>query len=96
MSVPQKWKYEVPQKWKKVFIWYMVLIEISQEGEASSPEMGKVYNNLVKGNNLRFPRKWKRVPRKWKWYLTGRRLFSKVRIYIIGAVDLCWKSKLSS
>ena len=28
---------------KKVFIWYMVLIEISQEGEASSPEMGKVY-----------------------------------------------------
>ena len=43
MSVPQKWKYEVPQKWKKVFIWYMVLIEISQEGEASSPGMGKVY-----------------------------------------------------
>ena len=43
MSIPQKWKYEVPQKCKKVFIWYMVLIEISQEGEASSPEMGKVY-----------------------------------------------------
>ena len=49
--------------------------------------MGKVYY-LVKGNNLRFPKKWKRVPGKWKWYLTGRRLFSKVRIYIIGAVDL--------
>ena len=28
---------------EKAFIWYMVLIEISQEGEASSPEMGKVY-----------------------------------------------------
>ena len=43
MSVPQKWKYEIPQKWKKVFIWYKVLIEISQEVEASSPEVGKGY-----------------------------------------------------
>ena len=43
MSVPQKWKYEVPQKWKKVFIWYKVLIEISQEVEASSPEVEKGY-----------------------------------------------------
>ena len=60
------------QKWKKVFIWYIVLIEVSQEGEASSPEMGKVYLS-GKGNNLRFPRKWKWVPEKWKWYLTGRR-----------------------
>ena len=41
MSIPQKWKYEVPQKWKKVFIWYKVLIEISQEVEASSPEVEK-------------------------------------------------------
>ena len=77
MSVPQKWKYEVPQKWKKVFIWYMVLIEISQEGEASFPQKWEKCIYLVKGNNLRFPRKWKRVPGKWKWYLTGRRLFFK-------------------
>ena len=41
MSIPQKWKYEVPQKWIKVFIWYKVLIEISQEVEASSPEVEK-------------------------------------------------------
>ena len=31
-----------------------------------------------------------------KSYLLGRRLFLKVRIYIIGAVDSCGKSKLSS
>ena len=43
MSIPQKWKYEVPQKWKKVFIWYKVLIEISQEVKASSPEVEKGY-----------------------------------------------------
>ena len=43
MSFPQKWKYEVLQKWKKVFIWYKVLIEISQEVEASCPEVGKRY-----------------------------------------------------
>ena len=50
MSIPQKWKYEVPQKRKKVFIWYKVLIEISQEAEASSPEVENGIN-LVKGNN---------------------------------------------
>ena len=43
MSVPQKWKYKVPQEWKKVFILYKVLNEISQEVEASSPEVGKGY-----------------------------------------------------
>ena len=43
MSIPQKWKYEVPQKWKKVFIWYKVLIDISQEVEASSLEVEKGY-----------------------------------------------------
>ena len=64
MSVPQKWKYEVPKKWKKVFIWYKVLIEISQEVEASSPEVEKGYLP-GKRLQLRFPRKWKRVP--WKW-----------------------------
>ena len=31
-----------------------------------------------------------------KRYLPGRRLFPKVRIYNIGAVVLCGKSKLSS
>ena len=50
MSIPKKWKYEVLQKWKRVFIWYKVKIEISQEVEASSPEVKKgIY--LVKGNN---------------------------------------------
>ena len=43
MSIPQKWKYEVPQKWKKAFIWFKVLIEISQEAEARSPEVEKWY-----------------------------------------------------
>ena len=43
MSIPQKWKYEVPQKWKKVFIWYKVLIEISQEVKASFLEVEKGY-----------------------------------------------------
>ena len=58
MSVPQKWKYEVPQKWKKVSIWYEVLIDISQEVE-------KGYFP-GKRKQLRFPRKWKRVPKKWE------------------------------
>ena len=43
MSIPQKGKYEVPKKWKKVFIWYKVLIESSQEVEARSPEVEKGY-----------------------------------------------------
>ena len=39
-----------PRSGKKVFIWYKVLIEISQEVEASSPEVKKgIY--LVKGYN---------------------------------------------
>ena len=45
---------------------YMVIIEIAQEVETSSPE-------------------------EEKRYLPGRRLFPKVRIYNIGAVDLCGK-----
>ena len=35
-------------------------------------------------------------PEVGKRYLLGRRLFSKIRIYITGAVDLCGKSNLSS
>ena len=35
-------------------------------------------------------------PEVGKRYLLGRRLFLKVRIYIIGAVDSCGKSKHSS
>ena len=72
----------------------MVLIEISQEG-MRVPQKREKCIYLVKGNNLRFPRKWKRVPGKWKWYLTGRRLFSKVRIYIIRAVDLFGRANFS-
>ena len=32
-------------------------------------------------------------PEVGKRYLLGRRLFLKMRIYIIGAIDLCGKSK---
>ena len=35
-------------------------------------------------------------PEVGKRYFLGRRLFSKVRIYIIGTVDSCGKSKHSS
>ena len=71
MSIPQKWKY-VPQKWKKVFIWYKVLIEISQEVDASSPEWKKgIY--LVKGNNWDFPGSGNEFPGSGMWYLPGRR-----------------------
>ena len=71
MSFPKKRKHEVPLKWKKVFIWYKVMIEIAQEVETSSQEVGKRY-------------------------LPARGLFPKVRKHNIGAVDLCWKNKLSS
>ena len=72
MSVPQKWKYEVPQKWKKVFIWYKVLIDISQEVEASSPEVENgIY--LVEGNNWDFPKNGNMFPGCGTWYLSGRR-----------------------
>ena len=48
MSFPQKRKHEVPRKWKKVFIWYKVIIEVSQEVDSSSPEEEKgIY--LVEG-----------------------------------------------
>ena len=61
MSFPKKRKHEVPLKWKKVFIWYKIIIKISEEVETSCPDVGKRY-------------------------LLGRRLFLKVRIYIIRAV----------
>ena len=39
---------------EKVFIWYKVIIEISQEVETSSPEVKNgIY--LVEGNNWDFP-----------------------------------------
>ena len=43
MAFPKKRKQEVPLKWKKVFIWYKVIIEIAQEVETSSQEVGKRY-----------------------------------------------------
>ena len=43
MSFHKKRKHEVPLKWKKVFIWYKVIIEIAQEVETSSPDVGKRY-----------------------------------------------------
>ena len=43
MSSPKKRKHEVPLKWKKVFIRYKVILEIAQEVETSSPEVGKRY-----------------------------------------------------
>ena len=43
-----------PWKWKRVFIWYEVLIEISQKVEGSSPEVRKGFY-LVEGNNRDFP-----------------------------------------
>ena len=68
---------------------------ISQEEETrSSPEVEKVF--IWYKVILRLSRRWKRFFQKWKKYLPGRRLFSKVRIYIIGVVDFCWKSKLFS
>ena len=68
---------------------------VSQEEETrSSPEVVKVF--IWYKVILRLPRRWKQFSQKWEKYLPGRRLFSKVMIYIIGAVDLCWKNKLSS
>ena len=62
MSVHQKWKYEVPQKWKKVFIWYKVLIVISQEVEKG------IY--LVKGKNRDFPGSENELPGSGKTVFT--------------------------
>ena len=42
------------QKVKRVFIWYKVIIEISQEVKASSQKVEKRIN-LVEGNNWDFP-----------------------------------------
>ena len=43
MSFPRSGNMKFPWKWKKVFIRYKVLIEISQEVEASSLEVRKGY-----------------------------------------------------
>ena len=49
LRFPRKWK-RVPWKWNVVFTWYKVIIEISQEVEASSPEVERGIL-LVEGNN---------------------------------------------
>ena len=43
MSFPRSGNIKFPWKLKKVFIWYKVLIEISQEVEANSTEVRKGY-----------------------------------------------------
>ena len=49
----------------------------------------KVILEIAQGVEMSFPEVGKS-------YLLGRRLFLKVKIYIIGAVDSCGKSKHSS
>ena len=66
-----------------------------EEETRSSPEAEKaviwykVILEIAQEVEISFPEVGKR-------YLLGRRLFLKMRIYIIGAVDSCGKSKHSS
>ena len=66
-----------------------------EEETRSSPEAEKaviwytVILEIAQEVEISFPEVGKR-------YLLGRRLFFKMRIYIIGAVDSCGKSKHSS
>ena len=66
-----------------------------EEVTRSSPEVEKtviwykVILEIAQEVEISFPEVRKR-------YLLGRRLFLKVRIYIIGAVDSCGKNKHSS
>ena len=63
-----------------------------EEETRSSPEVEKpviwykVILEIAQEVEMSFPEVGKR-------YLLGRRLFLKMRIYIIGAIDLCGKSK---